>query len=187
MNVVYDKVINWNSLRYARDYNHELSVDLLKEELQEYFDADTDVDRLDALCDVVYVALGVIWKLDVANEAIVNSESKAHNAVIRMLNNTDSFEPVEISSMVLSRFSNTKVVSSHIHNIQMLITLSFAQANYNGLTSEEFVEALLVVCDSNDSKSIKKTDSHIKANAGDKGAYFVPPEPRLQAIIDKGV
>ncbi len=185
MNVVFDRVVTWNSLRYAREYNHKLSVNLLREELQEYFDAGPDVDRLDALCDIVYVALGIIWKLDVPDEVLVVNEVKAHNAACGILDSTDEFGPIEFAAALLSRFTTAPDTPSRINDIQMLITLCFAQAGYNGLSSDLFAEALLVVCDSNDSKSIKKTDSHVKANAGDKGAYFVPPEPRLQAIIDR--
>ena len=68
---------------------------------------------------------------------------------------------------------------------QMMITLGMTQMNAMGLSNLESLEALLVVCDSNDSKSIKKTAAHLKANDGDKGADFVAPEPRLKTILAK--
>ena len=51
-----------------------------------------------------------------------------------------------------------------------------------GLSAQQINEAILVVCDSNDSKTVVKTPSHIKTNIN-KGASFIPPEPRLAAIL----
>lgn len=53
-----------------------------------------------------------------------------------------------------------------------------------GLNAEQIERALMIVCDSNDSKSVAKTDPHIKANT-DKGSSFIPPENRLQLILDE--
>ena len=109
------RIIHWNHQRYNQDFDHSLTFKLLDEELAEFNDAETDVDKLDALVDIVYVAIGAMWKL--------------------------------------------------------------------GLTKWHINEAIQVVCDANDSKTVRKTAAHLKANIY-KGDFFVPPEPALQEILD---
>ena len=113
-----NRICKWNAARYAQEDAPDLLVNLLEEELDEYGVAYVDnveVDQLDALVDIIYIAIGGMWKM--------------------------------------------------------------------GLSAEQIEAAIHIVCDSNDSKSAKKTPSHIKANI-DKGAEFIPPEPRLQEILD---
>jgi len=180
---IYDRVVKWNAIRYDRVYNHDLSINLLKEELQEYLDAETEVDQLDAMCDVIYVALGVLWKVDVDDETLMSAEEEAYNNVWALVE-TDILDPIDFAFAVVIRCKHD-LDYPVVLAAQMLITLCTAQMSYFGLTTDEAIEAILVVCDSNDSKSIKKVPSHIKANAGDKGPFFVAPEPRLQAILDR--
>ena len=179
----FERVANWNSKRYERKYDHKLSVALLEEELQEYFDANTLVDQLDAMCDVVYVAMGILWKIDVDNETLEYNAMESHRQMADMLK-TNTFEPVYFAYAVLQqyKYDNDYPVALAA---QMMITLCMTQMNAMGLSTLDSMEALLVVCDSNDSKSIKKTAAHLKANDGDKGVYFVAPEPRLKAILTK--
>lgn len=57
-------------------YNEEQSLLYLKlceEEWQEYIDAETDVDRLDACCDLLWVAIGGMYSSN-ANVAWMNTE-----------------------------------------------------------------------------------------------------------------
>lgn len=118
---VIRRIVNWNAVRYNQEYDHELTTDLIEEEYIELIkakDPHNDVDKLDALVDLVFVSIGAIWKL--------------------------------------------------------------------GLNEQQIKKALLIVCDSNDSKSISplKTASHLKANI-DKGKHFVPPEKRLQELLNE--
>lgn len=52
-----------------------------------------------------------------------------------------------------------------------------------GLDHQRIEEAIHIVCDANDSKSVAKTDPHIKANIN-KGPNFVPPEQRLLELLN---
>lgn len=110
------RIIDWNKARYAQEFNHELAYNLLHEELGEFLVASEDVDRLDALIDIVYVAIGAIWKL--------------------------------------------------------------------GLDEQQIRTAIHIVCSSNESKSVAKTASHIKANGTDKGPNYFKPEPFLQEVLN---
>lgn len=110
------RIINWNKARYSQEYNQDLQIKLLTEEVNELVLSITDVDRLDALVDIVYIAIGAMWKM--------------------------------------------------------------------GLTNEQIYAAIHIVCDSNDTKVALKTFSHIKANIN-KGPDFIPPETRLQELLDE--
>lgn len=183
LGAAFERVSNWNAKRYDRQYDHPLSVRLIEEELTEYFDANTLVDQLDALCDTVYVAMGILWKINVDNETLDYNAAESHRQVADLLK-TNTFEPVYFAWAVLQQYKTDNDYPVALA-AQMLITLCMTQMNAMGLSTLEAAEALLVVCDSNDSKSIKKTAAHLKANDGDKGIYFVAPEPRLQAILAK--
>lgn len=180
---VFERVANWNSKRYDRKYDHNLNVNLLKEELQEYFDANTLVDQLDALCDMVYVSMGILWKIDVDNETLDFNAEESHAQVAKLLT-TNTLEPIYLAAAVLAQYDNDDDYPTALA-AQMMITLCMTQMSAMGLEPVESLEALFVVCDSNDSKSIKKTATHLKANDGDKGVYFVAPEPKLLQIIAK--
>lgn len=52
-----------------------------------------------------------------------------------------------------------------------------------GLNTEESLDALLIVCECNDSKSVNKTKPNIKANGKDKGKDFVSPEYALSVVL----
>ena len=180
---IFKRVADWNSKRYDRKYDHNLSVNLLKEELEEYFDANTLVDQLDALCDMTYVAMGILWKINVENDTLEYNAEESHAQVARLLT-TNTLEPIYLVTSVLAQYEHDNDYPTALA-AQMIITLCMTQMSAIGLEPVESLEALLVVCDSNDSKSIKKTAAHLKANDGDKGVYFVPPEPKLLQIITR--
>jgi hypothetical protein len=184
MHRVFPRVISWNQKRYPQEYNHSLTLALLKEEFQEWLEAPTEVDKLDALCDIVYVALGALWKADVDEETNAAAEERAQQVFSNLVDFTD--EPhyayfISTHLTVLEYEPDYPVVLG----LHLIIKAALTEMLSMSLTYEQCIEALLVVCDSNDSKSVKKVDPAVKANAGDKGPYFVTPEPRLQAILDK--
>ena len=115
INSFITRIVTWNKQRYDQEYNQDLTVDLLYEEIGELNEAITDVDRLDALVDGVYIAIGAMWKM--------------------------------------------------------------------GLTDDQIAMAIHAVCDANATKDIAKTPSYIKTNIN-KGKGFVPPEPKLQELLD---
>jgi len=111
------RITEWNNARYgAQLLNVALTHELLKEEVGEFNEATTQVDTLDALVDIIYVATGAMVKM--------------------------------------------------------------------GLSELQIYKAIHAVCDANDSKTVVKTKAHVKANV-DKGVDFMPPETRLQEILDE--
>lgn len=183
LQTVFNRVADWNSKRYEQEYNHQLAISLLREEYNEWRTDKELVKKLDGLCDVVFVALGIAWKTKLSWEDLSEHLSMSMD---EFLGATDSInvQPAYMLSTLIDVYE-VEVEYTTAAAMADMVLLTLAQATYMGLTPDQFIEALLVVCDSNDSKSIKKVASNIKANAGDKGAYFIPPEPRLQAILNK--
>lgn len=182
MKFVYDRVCAWNAKRYEQVLNLQLAESLLSEEFDEWYEAETDVNRLDALCDLVYVAMGVIWKAKPTDEESARAAELVFDLVENLLNAEEHLSPLMYCTPYIVLMGENKC--SALTTAHMVICLSCVEMTSMGLTHEQIEEALLVVCDSNDSKSIKKTDPSVKANAGDKGPYFVAPEPRLQEILN---
>ena len=183
MHNVFKRVSNWNAQRYERKYNHALSISLLREEYKEWLEAKEEVDKLDALCDEVYVAFGVLWKSG-AEESELNYSIMQAQTTLENLINCNELNPVFFIGTyldVLEYDMSYPVVQSACNIIQAAVCQMMAM----GLSFEQCEEAMLIVCDANDSKSVKKTDPSVKANAGDKGPNFISPEPRLQELLER--
>lgn len=180
----FNRVAKWNSLRYAQEYNHALQTALATEEYSETVEAKTDVERLDGHIDQIYVALGGMWKTAIVEEDAF-AVLEASDSYLRILSANFSYEAVnqEIAVMIdaISQCPDVNVLACLLANIA---NYNYIALNKLGYTDEEAILAAEIVCDSNDSKSIKKTASDVKANDGDKGALFIDPTPRLQTIVD---
>ena len=159
------RVAAWNNARYEQVYNAELAANLLCEEAKELLDAlavNDQVEFLDGVADVMFVAVGCVWK---------------QNGRIE-LDKLVEFNPEQdVMEVFGSLIEKTRMPTIYEINNACVCLL-----HSNGYTAEDYFEALLAVCDSNDTKAIKKTASNVKANV-DKGAYFVPPTEALKRIV----
>ena len=181
MKDIYRRAAKWNSLRYDREYNQDLTVALLREEYKEWLDAKMPTDKLDALCDIVFVCYGAIWKLNVENNALVAASNDSHMQMSALLS-LDIVWPMYLTAAhldVLEYDSDYPVLNS-LHDVACV---ALTEMLGMGLTQEQCTEALRIVCDSNESKSIQKVEAAIKANIS-KGPYFIPPEPRLTRLLE---
>lgn len=180
---IYKRVGSWNEKRYERTYDHNLALNLLDEEYEEWLEANSPVKKLDALCDEVYVALGNLWKLDIPEEEVADEEvlTLASLIVDNFIRGT-GLRPIYIIPSFIDGMRTDPEVPVLL-GMHVIITACLTEMKLLGLESEDGLKALEAVCDSNDSKSVKKTDSTAKANDGDKGPYYVGPEARLQAIL----
>lgn len=184
MNNIFNRVADWNSKRYDQVYDKDLAIRLLREEYKEWLDTSIPVDELDAICDITYVAFGVMWKHKLPYEIIGQQLANTLTALSNMLDYGEfNVPPVLLSSSALDalEYDYTSVLVACTD----IIAACTMQALYMGLNEEQWIEALNIVCDANDSKSIKKVAANVKANAGDKGPYFVSPEVKLQALLNR--
>lgn len=184
LSTIYIRVADWNSKRYERQYNHEMSCHLFFEEYWEFFDAGGEqVEELDALCDMIYVGFGILWKLNLTNEQLDQAMADGREGMVRIME-TNLFPPViAMSSMFMSfqHDDDTALTSG----IAACIWLALAQMLAMGLTQEQCEEALLIVCDSNDTKTVVKSKPNEDAKDGAKGALFVDPKPKLRKLLEK--
>ena len=182
MQRVFTRVCNWNAKRYAQEYNKELTLSLLQEEFLEWAQAETEVDKLDALCDMTYVAMGGLWKLNAPEE---ESEANGKHS-LTLIDNLVALNELN-PAYFIATFLTVYMVDTHYPPIQMMhhiIACSLAQMLSMGLDYNQCIEALLIVCDSNDTKSIHKTASNVKANVV-KGEFYRRPEPRLTELLEQ--
>jgi len=178
---VLQRVGAWNAARYRQEHSLSLTVSLLREEQHEFLEAKTPVDKLDALCDLVYVAIGALWKLNVQTEDMNTAQAQAVQVVQNQLKCNELFPAMYNSTYIdVLEFDHDYPMAM---SLQLIITSSMTEMSGMGLDQEQCIEALLIVCDANDSKSISVTKSNVKANI-DKGPYFKAPEPRLTALLE---
>ena len=182
MKEIYIRVCEWNAARYERDFNEELTLSLLHEEFTEWLEAPTAVDELDALCDIVYVTMGAIWKLNCIDYDQDAAQHQANVVVQKQINNNE-LKPALFIATYLTVMKYDKEYP-YLNSLYLILTSALCQMTGFGLTNEQCIEALSIVCDSNDSKSVTKTASDVKANL-DKGVTFIAPEPRLQALLEE--
>ena len=181
LETIYQRVAAWNAKRYDRTYNHELTMNLLYEEFNEGFEEGiTPVQVVDAWCDLTYVAFGGLWKLDLTDEEVHSVLMEGFRDAANLITAAVIDAPASTAGVLHQlKHENEYPVALGLATV---IALSFMQLTY--LTSDQAIEAIMIVCDSNDTKSVQKTASDVKANI-DKGNFFVAPEPRLQALLEK--
>ena len=167
MHNIVKRVIDWNSARYDQQYDHELATKLIEEEFNEWLDANTPVQELDALCDIVYVAIGALWKI---------------NATWGEEQLQESFEKREHIFYVAMHLSMMKHATMEASVYVDIIACAYSQMYTMGLTGEQAIASMLAVCDSNDSKAVQKTLFNVKTNI-DKGPDYFPPTKALESIL----
>lgn len=175
---IQDRVSAWNAARYEQEYDKELALELLEEEYTEWLDSETEVEALDAICDVTYVACGVLWKLEAEDDRKTCDLAWEY---AMSFNKQEVLAPMTLCSVLLDLLECDLI--EPVFAMFVFRSVCVNQMMYLGLSAEQCNEALLAVCDSNDTKPAKKTASNIKANV-DKGAEFVPPTETLQKILD---
>ena len=178
----YERVANWNEARYCRVYSNELTCNMIDEELGEYFDnIDSEVEKLDALCDIMFVAFGALWKIgfDSLDEVVAANECGEDYSWLDKANS--------IPSIVLAISFSKAIRFGYIapkKGLAIIIILAFAQAESNGYTGDQFKRAVLAVCDSNDTKAVERVSPDVKANLN-KGEQYVSPTKALTKIVEE--
>ena len=167
------RVIDWNHKRYAKIFNYKLSKDLLYEELTELIEAETTIDKLDAVGDIVFVAIGSLWKMGIKSSDIEQLLSVTYE-------NLDNY----VFELV-NKYDLSYAKSLHVSVIAQSIAFSCLQTLRNANMSKALLIILKIICDSNDTKSLPadKVDPSVKANI-DKGNTYVGPEAALKELIN---
>jgi len=92
INLIKD-ICNWNKDRYEQEFDSFLTYNLLYEEVDELYNAcmaSDNIEQIDALVDIIYVAIGALWKMGFSSEQIYTAI-----AIICKSNNTKSITKTE--------------------------------------------------------------------------------------------
>lgn len=179
---IYERAAVWNSLRYEQEYNHQLAASLFFEELIEFYDAEETVEQVDAMCDMVFVAMGILWKLKPDEEQLEVAMQEGMQVAAKLVD-TGAFAPIFHVSSAFSAFQHDDNVPLG-GGIATCIFLIMSQFASMGFDADKTMEALIIVCNSNDTKRVERVSSDVKASK-DKGTYFVPPEPKLKKLLER--
>lgn len=188
MTNIVAQCIAWNATRYDRVLNLDLALSLLAEETDELFAADNIIDRLDAIGDINFVAIGVMWKAGLSEEEILELLGAFDDGILHDDISTCDTEMLHFSFAGFvhevaqdSTLDTTEKVIAFNAAILAIWHSAFVLRNI-GL-QQEYFNIVKAICDSNDTKEVKgKTDPSIKANIV-KGNSFVPPTAALKQIV----
>lgn len=86
MSNVLEGIITFNQERNLHDFNHEAEARMLKEEFQEFVNADSEHMLVDALCDLIVVSTGALYKLGYSPEDAIKETLKEINSRNGLLN-----------------------------------------------------------------------------------------------------
>ena len=181
---VYKSVAAWNAARYEQQLNLDLAVSLLHEEYKEWKDAKVAVEKLDALCDISYVALGIAWKCGGDIDALTTKLHDMQAPLLGSITTIPGLRPVYNIAAYIDCLEHDYEFGVYDSLALILHTCAF-QAMYDyQLTPEQWISALEAVCISNDSKVVVQVDASVKANAGNKGPDYVSPTAALTKILN---
>jgi len=168
---ILESICEWNEARYEREHCTALTGELLNEELTETVDAveaGNSIAILDGIGDIFYVAIGALWKVGYdATEIKMFCDDAADKLV----------PPLPIAVRWYTMTYDERVLP--------IIAISADQELCDMLgSSVGALEVIRAICDSNDTKEVRKTDSTVKANLT-KGDNYVSPTRALEQIARK--
>lgn len=180
--VITEHVINWNKARYEQVFNFELSRNLLLEEISELFEAKTTVEKVDAVGDIIFVSIGILWKLGFSNEHLY---AIFYDANWAELSAEDAFR-----WLCTIHALGAEVIQDNLEGqwpmfefaVYAMLIIALGQLRGLGLQNG-FYDIVHAICNSNNTKEIVKTDPAIKANIN-KGSNYIPPTKELRKIIN---
>lgn len=178
---ITDRVAEWNAKRYDRVYNFELARSLLLEEIDELQSAVTVTDKLDAIGDIVFVAIGVLWKMGFDKKQLMEI-FYLHN--IRQITAHDAYAwTLTVESAAFDMIDHETEGSYPGLALALTSVFIIALGSLRGLGLQQaFYDIVHAICDSNDTKVVEgRTAANVKANIV-KGLGYVPPTARLLEI-----
>lgn len=180
----------WNAARYEQEFDMDLTIELLSEELLEAGEALAEwyYDRTNAkaahfikeVIDVMYIAEGAAWK---ANIVIGETSRQQVLAELQMLEAMD-FCGLHFMATAFAQWTLDADLEIFVNRIAAFGMHTLQQVGVD--TIEQAYEMLNAVCVSNASKPVQKVASNVKANAGNKGSMFIKAEPIIEAILNRG-
>lgn len=179
---ITERIIEWNSARYDQIFNFELSRDLLLEEISELFEAKTSIRKVDAVGDIIFVSIGILWKLGFSSEHIY---AILYDTDWTKLSDFDAFKWLcTIHALGADVIQAEEVGAWPMFEFAVYAMLVVALGQLRGLGLQEgFYDFVHAICDSNDTKEVVRTNPALKANIK-KGDNYISPTEDLAKIIN---
>jgi hypothetical protein len=125
--------------------------------------------------------MGILWKIDCSDDVLESNAQESHEQASAFIQ-TNTLEPIYFVASIIECLDHSADYPVALA-AQMVITLCMTQMSMMGMLHHEALLSLLIVCESNDSKSVNKADSSVKANGNDKGPFYKAPEPMLADVL----
>ncbi len=181
-----NNVIRWNQQRYRQEYDYNLANKLLREEISEFATASGLVGRADAIGDIAFVLIGILWKLEFQPEAIADILAECDPE-----NRTSCFDSADVSnkinSIMVGLYQNTNCGLLNVilinAGLEALFCTGWDYLNTLG-ENENMIAILNIICESNATKSVpdELVSKDVKCNI-EKGEAYVSPESALQELF----
>lgn len=179
--VIYS-VINWNELRYKREFNLELTLSLLNEERNELVNAFSNIDKYDALGDILFVTLGAFWKLGI--QQTNQYRMYVDTLVEKIIGEQDEHYTKDIEVFVPFETIINKVPNEHaaLFGVIDKSILDIVRIFEGSLSPDCIWQILGIICHSNNTKFVDKVNFDIKANTH-KGKDYKSPTKDLSIFL----
>lgn len=180
------RVNAWNAARYNQIYNYELAEKLLVEEISELFAAQDIINQMDAIGDIMFVAIGIFWKLKLPVELI---QDCLYFQDLRVMSPIEASRWKIQSESAFYEYIDETIEESYpgvsfaLHAIFHVCLPYLASKQLQHLV----YDILAAICTSNETKSVKRVVSTVKANDGDKGDKYIPPTTDLKKLYDNTI
>lgn len=218
MNKVIESIVEFNQrvlgiaqrkLASLNKSEANISVESILEEYQEYKDAHKEGDfikGIDAIGDLIYFAVGVLYKLGQTPSEIfasITDESLNHqggifHAIGKYFQVSDekgfvaSADIDEIEALIKSKleefkkFNDSEDVVGQINCVAQILKFAVSFMLEMGISEDKAEQILLAIHDANMTKKLgvnAKRGDGVAADAV-KPADFVPPEKRIEQILE---
>jgi hypothetical protein len=182
--VFTDRIIKWNAVRREPVFDLKLCMNMMLEEVEELIFADSPIEALDAVGDIVFVGVGELWKLgftDIALSGIFYEDDIRGMTIADLYNHTTIIKDYSIYNIEGieedNRFLGVDIVCNAVfmQAIPSLMSMGMQSA---------FYDIVHAICDSNDTKDIVRVGSAVKSS---KGPNFKPPTDKLIRLRESTV
>lgn len=175
---IVKKTIDWNAERFEQRYNYDMAVKLILEESEELFAAQgNEIEIMDAVGDIVFVAIGNFWKMGFTHQqihAMLYDFNLAEAPAI-----ADYNWKLQIQEWIMDHVPEDLPAAYPVVELSLNAIFMIAIPALRGIGMQsKFYDVCHAICDSNNTKAIKKTAHTEKANI-DKGTTFIPPTDTL--------
>lgn len=167
--------IKWSAARYEQEYDHNLTIALINEEVNEFAEALVNgsiIGQMDGAADIFFVAIGALWKTGLSEDEIREVLDDVEWRYVP--------PPMSISIWLAT------IAAEDLNGIRFVLTVAalsaFKALEQIGFSSDYAVYIISAICRSNNTKAIVKTNSNVKANIA-KGDDYVSPEAELNQIL----